>query len=89
VAISWYALRVTRATESVAFEATARDMLADVFSSCAVLVGLIDAILQGEELEKKRRLLRNVSPTIVNKVLNFHKLRTRKAGQNVLLIYAL
>ena len=39
--VSWYALRVSRATDSVALEATARDMLADVFSSVAVLVGLI------------------------------------------------
>lgn len=41
MAISWYALRVARSTDSVALEATARDMLADVFSSCAVLIGLI------------------------------------------------
>jgi cation diffusion facilitator family transporter len=39
--ISRYALRVARATDSIALEATARDMLADVFSSCAVLIGLI------------------------------------------------
>jgi cation diffusion facilitator family transporter len=39
--ISWYALRVARATESIALEATARDLLADVLSSVAVLVGLI------------------------------------------------
>ena len=39
--VSWYALRVARATESIALEATARDLLADVFSSWAVLVGLI------------------------------------------------
>jgi len=39
--VSWYALRVARATESIALEATARDLLADVLSSGAVLVGLI------------------------------------------------
>ena len=39
--ISWYALRVAKIADSVALEATARDMLADVFSSCAVLIGLI------------------------------------------------
>lgn len=39
--VSWYALRVARATESIALEATARDLLADVLSSAAVLVGLI------------------------------------------------
>lgn len=40
-AISWYALRAAKSSDSVALEATARDMLADVFSSCAVLIGLI------------------------------------------------
>jgi len=38
--VSWYALKVARATDSLALEATARDLLADVWSSCAVLVGL-------------------------------------------------
>lgn len=47
VIISWYALRVARSTDSVALEATARDMLADVLSSCAVLVGLILVRLTG------------------------------------------
>jgi len=41
LAISWYAMNVARATDSIALEATARDMLADVLSSVAVLVGLI------------------------------------------------
>jgi len=39
--VSWLALRVSRTADSVALEATARDMLADVFSSGAVLIGLI------------------------------------------------
>jgi cation diffusion facilitator family transporter len=39
--VSWYLLRVARATESIALEATARDLMADVLSSVAVLVGLI------------------------------------------------
>jgi len=39
--IAWQALRVARTTDSIALEASARDMLADVWSSCAVLVGLI------------------------------------------------
>ncbi len=47
VSASWYALRVARFTDSVALEATARDMLADVLSSCAVLVGLILVRLTG------------------------------------------
>ncbi|MFC1943773.1 cation diffusion facilitator family transporter [Chloroflexota bacterium] len=45
--ISWYAMRVARSTDSVALEATARDLLADVLSSCAVLVGLILVRLTG------------------------------------------
>jgi cation diffusion facilitator family transporter len=47
MAVSWYALRVARATDSVALEATARDMFADVLSSCAVLTGLILVRLTG------------------------------------------
>jgi cation diffusion facilitator family transporter len=39
--ISWYALRVAHATDSLALEATARDMFSDMLSSVAVLVGLI------------------------------------------------
>jgi len=39
--VSWYALKVARSTDSLALEASARDMLADVLSSVAVLVGLI------------------------------------------------
>jgi len=39
--VSWYSLRIARATESIALEATARDLFADVLSSAAVLVGLI------------------------------------------------
>ena len=40
-AISRYVMKAARLTDSVALEATARDMLADVFSSIAVLLGLI------------------------------------------------
>ncbi len=46
-ATSWYVFRVARSNDSVALEATARDMLADVLSSCAVLVGLILVSLTG------------------------------------------
>ncbi|HEY55539.1 MAG TPA: cation transporter [Dehalococcoidia bacterium] len=45
--ISWYALRVARATDSIALEATARDMFADMLSSGAVLVGLVLVRLTG------------------------------------------
>ncbi len=41
LAVSWHAMNVARATDSLALEATARDMLADMLSSVAVLVGLI------------------------------------------------
>jgi cation diffusion facilitator family transporter len=41
LAVSWYALRVARATDSLALEATGRDLMADVWSSVAVLVGLV------------------------------------------------
>lgn len=47
LAVSWYTMRVARATDSVALEATARDLLADVLSSAAVLVGLILVQLTG------------------------------------------
>lgn len=46
-ATSWYALRVARSTDSVALEATAQHMYADVLSSVAVLVGLILVSLTG------------------------------------------
>ena len=46
-AISWYGLKVSRSADSVALEATARHMFADVLSSCAVLVGLILVRLTG------------------------------------------
>jgi cation diffusion facilitator family transporter len=43
-------MRVARRTDSVALEATARDLLADVLSSAAVLVGLILVRLTGVTL---------------------------------------
>ena len=50
LAISWYTMRVARATDSIALEATARDLLADVLSSVAVLVGLILVRITGVAL---------------------------------------
>ncbi|MFC1998525.1 cation diffusion facilitator family transporter [Chloroflexota bacterium] len=38
---SWHAMRVAKKTDSVALEAQARDMYADVLSSIAVLIGLL------------------------------------------------
>jgi cation diffusion facilitator family transporter len=50
MAVSWYTMRVARRTDSVALEATARDLLADVLSSGAVLVGLVLVRLTGVTL---------------------------------------
>ncbi|MGB7294496.1 MAG: cation diffusion facilitator family transporter [Candidatus Aminicenantales bacterium] len=41
VTVSRYALSVARSTDSPALEASARDLFADVLSSCAVLAGLV------------------------------------------------
>jgi len=48
--ISWYSLRIARSADSLALEATAHDMFADVLSSCAVLAGLILVRLTGLNL---------------------------------------
>lgn len=114
VSISWYALRVARSTDSVALEATARDMLADVFSSCAVLIGLIlvsitrltildpiVALLVGILIIRaayitmkksfsglidtslpvnERDIIKRCITEHSDQVVEFHKLRTRKAG---------
>lgn len=45
--VSRYIFRVARATDSLALEATARDLLADLYSSCAVLIGLVLVRLTG------------------------------------------
>ena len=50
LAVSWYTLRVSRATDSLAIEGTARDLFADVLSSAAVLVGLLLVSLTGIHL---------------------------------------
>ncbi len=47
ILISWYLLRVSRDTDSVALETQARHLFSDVLSSCAVLVGLIIVRLTG------------------------------------------
>ena len=112
--ISWYALRVAKSNDSLALEATARDMFADVLSSCAVLVGLVlvsitglgildpivallvaalitrtayltmrksvgglmDASLPRDEEESIRTCITQHG----SRVVGFHELRTRKAG---------
>ncbi len=114
LAVSWYAMRVARRTDSVALEATARDLLADVLSSAAVLVGLVLVRITGVALldsivallvavlifrtaflAMKRafgglidtRLPRPEERKIIaclrehrGQLVNFHKIRTRKAG---------
>ena len=45
--ISWYVLRVSRSTDSLALEASGRHMLTDVLSSVAVLIGLVVVQLTG------------------------------------------
>ncbi len=114
LAISQYALRVSRATDSLALEATAHDMLADVYSSVAVLVGLVLVrftglsildpivallvallIIRTAYITIRKSFgglmdtrLPEVEETAIKSCLNehsaqvvsFHKLRTRKAG---------
>jgi cation diffusion facilitator family transporter len=113
-AISWYALRVARSSDSVALEATARDMLADVFSSCAVLIGLILVSVTGLTIldpivallvavliiraayitmkksfkglidtslpQEEQDIIIQCITEHSEQVVDFHKLRTRKAG---------
>lgn len=47
IVIARLVLRLSRANDSIALEATARHMMADVYSSCAVLVGLVLVKLTG------------------------------------------
>ncbi len=112
--LSWYVLRVSRATDSIALEASGRHMLTDVFSSCAVLVGLtivhftglimldsIVALLVASIIVKsaygimrksfgglidvklpevEESVIRAAIMEHVGELVEFHKLRTRKAG---------
>ncbi|MBN1369421.1 MAG: cation transporter [Dehalococcoidaceae bacterium] len=48
--VSWYGLKIARDTDSIALEATSRDLLADSLSSVAVLVGLILVRLTGNNI---------------------------------------
>jgi cation diffusion facilitator family transporter len=114
VAISWYVSRAARSTESVALKAVARDMLADVLSSCAVLTGLILVRLTGRNIfdpivsllvaaliartayltmkeafgglmdtrlpEDEEETIRSCIMEHSSQVVGFHRLRTRKVG---------
>ncbi len=113
-ATSWYTLRVSRRTESAALEATARDMLADVLSSAAVLAGLILVRITGLTIldpivamfvamliartayvtmkrsvgdlidvklpEEEEKIIKASIIEHVGTLVDFHALRTRKAG---------
>jgi len=113
-AISWYALKVARAADSTALEASGRDMFADVLSSAAVLVGLVLVRVTGSNLpdpivsllvaalifrtafvtmrksvdglmdtrlpETEEALVRTCIREHMGQLVDFHELRTRKAG---------
>ncbi len=50
IAVSRYAYSVARAADSIALEATGRDLMADVLSSIAVLVGLLLVRVTGQAM---------------------------------------
>lgn len=50
VVVSRYVLRIARSVDSVALEATGRDLMADVMSSVAVLIGLVLVRVTGQPL---------------------------------------
>ena len=112
--IAWYGLRVSRTTDSIALEASARHMITDVLSSCAVLVGLIAVQITGLSIldsivalgvaglivksaydimrksfgglidvklpEAEENAIRSAIMEHVGELVDFHSLRTRKAG---------
>lgn len=115
VFLSRYLLRVAKTTDSVAFEANARNIAADVYSAAGVLVGLIiirftgltiiDPIIallvslvifkSGYDVMKKsfgglidvklpedeENIVKSAITEHVGELVNFHALRTRKAGR--------
>ena len=112
--ISWYVLRVSRRTDSIALEASGRHMLTDVLSSVAVLIGLIVVQLTGLSIldsivalgvaviitksaygilrksfgglidvklpEDEENIIRSAITEHIGELLEYHQLRTRKAG---------
>jgi cation diffusion facilitator family transporter len=111
---SWYILRVAKATDSIALEASSRDMLADVWSSCAVLIGLvlvrltgliildsivailvalvitrtayltmkqsIGGLMDAKLPEEEETAIKECITKYEKQIVDFHGLRTRKAG---------
>ena len=115
VFLSKYLLKVARLTDSVAFEANARNIAADVYSAAGVLVGLIiirftglaiiDPIIallvslvifkSGYDVMKKsfgglidvklpedeENIVKSAIMEHIGELVDFHALRTRKAGR--------
>ena len=113
-AVSWYALKVAKAADSMALEASGRDMFADVLSSIAVLAGLVLVKVTGSNLpdpivsllvaaliaraafvtlrkscdglmdiklpEAEEEIVRTCIKEHMGLLVDFHELRTRKAG---------
>ncbi len=116
ILLSRYLLKVAQATDSIALEANARNISADVYSTSAVLVGLavvrftrfyvLDPILalgvsvlilkSGYTVlrksfgglidvrlpEEEEKIIRAAILEHVGELVNFHALRTRKAGSH-------
>lgn len=114
IMLSRYVSRVARVTDSIALEATARDILADALSSIAVLIGLILVKITGLIIldpvvallvailiaraaygtmkksvaglmdiklpEYEEQIIRSCIAGHSDFVVDFHRLRTRKAG---------
>ena len=114
VFLSRHLLKVSRATDSPALEANARNIAADVYSSAGVLVGLVAIRLTGLNIldsiialavalfilktaydvirksfeglvdvklpEVEENIIRQCIATHESEIVSFHKLRTRKVG---------
>ena len=112
--LSRYLLRVSRTTDSVALEANARNIAADVYSAAGVLVGLVvirftglviidpivallvslvifrsayevlrksfGGLLDTRLPETEENVIRGAIIEHVGELVDYHKLRTRKAG---------
>jgi cation diffusion facilitator family transporter len=112
--LSRYLLRVSRATDSIALEASARNIAADVYSAVGVLVGLVVIRFTGQGIidpiiallvslvilksaynvlrksfgglidvklpESEENVIRSAILEHVGELVDFHALRTRKAG---------
>lgn len=114
IILSRFLLKVSRATDSIALEANAHNIAADVYSTSAVLVGLMAVRLSGLNVidpvlaigvsllilrsgylvlrksfgglidvklpEEEEKIVKAAIMEHVGELVNFHALRTRKAG---------